>query len=98
MMRPVVGLTKPVGIQKPNYSKANTLRVYPNPAHTLLYIELPEIPENHLTVMNMQGKVVIDQMLDGNVLNVSSLSKGIYILNIFDPSKNTNYTTKFIIQ
>ncbi len=98
MMRPVVGLTKPVGIQKPNTSKANTLRVYPNPAHTLLYIELPTNSENHLTVMNMQGKLVIDQMLDGNVLNVETLSKGIYILNIFDPSKNTNYTTKFIIQ
>ncbi|MCX6190397.1 MAG: T9SS type A sorting domain-containing protein [Bacteroidetes bacterium] len=99
MMRPVTGKQVSIitGLQDLPTNPPKTLSVYPNPAHALLYIDLPENENQRISIMDMQGKMVKQMPMQSNVINVQDLTKGIYFLNIFDPSKNQSYKTKFII-
>ena len=94
----MVGKEKQVGIQNKITKTSKSVVVYPNPAHSMLYIDLDENENNLITITSMQGKVVKQMPMQSRVIEVDDLTKGIYILNIFDPVLNQTYTTKFIIQ
>ncbi len=98
MMRPVVGKLQAVGIKAANSNYAKPVSVYPNPAHALLYIAMDENENNLFRIMDMNGKTIKEGPMQNRILDVHELSEGIYILNIFDPALNQNYTTKFVIQ
>jgi hypothetical protein len=57
------------------------LKVYPNPATDIVNVSSNKKIEN-ITVIDMTGKKV-QSFKAGNQINVSSLAKGIYILQVY---------------
>ncbi len=75
------------------------LRVYPNPANYMVFIETGEGAIDQVQVFNIQGQMVLDQAgeASGRVqLNVSTLSPGMYVIQV--SSGNTVSTQKLQIQ
>lgn len=75
--------------QKPEKAKANDaeneLKIYPNPVHELLTIQIPETSKiNLLRILDLNGRELIKQKfhsLDSRVyLNTSELPEGIFLL------------------
>ncbi len=71
-------------------SLTSEINVYPNPANDYLTIESPDNSKLHYNLYDLSGKLVLTGTLNGNKLNISNLSPGIYILDI-------NRTNKFKI-
>ncbi|MCX6267318.1 MAG: T9SS type A sorting domain-containing protein [Bacteroidetes bacterium] len=103
MIRPVVGKPIPLGIGDMVASEAKVI-VYPNPCHTgVLHLRLPDSYEKRrlpgdgkILVYNLIGKV---QLTTGyrNEIDVSSLTNGLYFLEIKDRSGIRVGGSKFII-
>ena len=62
-----------------NKNEPNKLLISPSPASSVVTICGVE-PNTFVKVYNISGIMVITSTLDGNILNVSNLSKGIYIV------------------
>lgn len=67
--------------------------VYPNPAHTILNIRTQE-SINNVAIYNIYGQKVMEAKT--STVDVSSLSNGIYIINIISDSKES--TLRFVKQ
>jgi len=60
-------------------SAAVTPRIYPNPAHDVLHIDLQSADEAHLTLHDITGRVVMDKLIGyGEHIDVSALPRGMY--------------------
>ncbi len=59
------------------------LRVYPNPVHEYMTIEMPDLTVDRILVRDMQGKLWLDQSGAQNTLEVKELPAGFYILSVF---------------
>ncbi len=77
-----------------NFNK-NTFAVYPNPA-TNGFVNISSTSNEAITVtvFDILGKQVINQTVNNNVLNVATLTSGVYILKI---SQNKNTITKKLV-
>ncbi len=74
------------------------VNVYPNPSNGTFTISLPEGTETVLSVMDLTGKSVYKNNVSGTTtINLSSMYKGIYLLNIYDATTNTNVVKKLVI-
>jgi hypothetical protein len=75
----------------------NGVSIYPNPAKSILTINCVGMKE--LNIINSLGQTVIHRTISNNVyqLNIQSLSKGLYLLNIIT-TKNNVYNEKLIVQ
>jgi hypothetical protein len=74
-----------------------SIEVFPNPANAYLQINLNKASNNNTaTVIDLQGRKLINQTFNGysNHLNITTLSKGMYLLNI--TTENGNSFVKFI--
>ena len=71
--------------------------VYPNPGTNLLNIK-STCNEMEFELININGQVVIRQMLDNNcsVINAESIKSGIYFYRLFDKKNKTVETGKWI--
>lgn len=60
----------------------NDLRIYPNPATTTVRLDLPGSTLTHATLLDMQGRQVLDVQLSSSeqVIDVSALPKGMYLV------------------
>ena len=67
------------------------IKVYPNPAHQTLFIS----KEAHMKLHSIDGKIVAEKY--GTSLDVSYLSKGMYILHIGDDKNNAFTSHKVIV-
>ena len=67
--------------------------IYPNPVKEVLYIAGASgiQPNETVEIYHLTGKKIVDGQLNGNSINVSSLSPGVYILKI------GNYTSRFVV-
>ncbi len=75
------------------------LRVYPNPANHMVFVETGEGAIDQVRVYNIQGQMVLDHAGDasGRVqLNVSALTPGIYMMQV--SSGNSVSTQKLQVQ
>lgn len=75
--------------------------IYPNPASHELHIDLPFVSETiatSITLSDMQGRrmAYCDQVAQSNVMNVSSLNNGIYILTV--KSGNSQKSYKIVVK
>lgn len=70
----------------------NEISIYPNPATDLIYIKNLKGLNNY-KILDLSGRIVIQNFLDEDKINVSSLIKGNYILQIM--SKNNIRNFKF---
>ena len=73
------------------------LKVYPNPASSTLTVDLPkEAKEGRVQIINMAGKVVLEERLHDKMLNISLLPSGMYQLQV--RTSDGLRTQKFIKQ
>jgi len=72
--------------------------VYPNPAKNMLNIEFTEIKKNNISLINVQGKEVLQMETEesGCKLDLTNIADGIYFLNIKNAEGQQN--EKIIIQ
>lgn len=71
------------------------IKVYPNPAQSILNINLSPAEISHISITNITGQVLI-QLKNQNQIDISGLSKGIYLITITQgPFKQTQ---KFVKQ
>ncbi|MDR1740211.1 MAG: T9SS type A sorting domain-containing protein, partial [Bacteroidales bacterium] len=73
-------------------SKANSVKIYPNPATSNITIDLENI--KNINVLNMGGKTVMNAG-NSNVINVGKLPAGVYFIKIMQNTGVIKYS-KFI--
>lgn len=75
---------------------AQGLLIYPNPANDILVVEMPASNGGDIEVLNALGQIEMHAFAAGNKaeINTSSLSEGVYMLNIRQGDKT--YTRKFL--
>lgn len=79
-----------------------TLRVYPNPAHSVLRIsgDPTELGNARYRIFNLTGKLLKTGYLDYNretTLDVSTMKSGAYIVEIYNAEKNLLANKKFVV-
>ena len=79
-----------------NYEVLNTVRVYPNPSVSILNIEVENNVYSTISLIDGLGKVVLEQQFT-NQLDVSSLSKGVYFIQLIGESENP-FVQKILIE
>ncbi len=78
--------------------QASSIRIYPNPADTMLFLEnLPELKKPVARIYSIDGKLIKKERLEGNNIDVSSLQPGTYILKIQAKHK-FGFTKRIIIK
>lgn len=89
-MNVIVGSVDP--IQK------HSIRIYPNPANTFLYVEMENNTNAEFCLMDLAGKCVLREKLSGERtrIDLSSLSSGSYLVSI--ASKGSTSYHKLIIE
>ncbi|MBA3649876.1 MAG: T9SS type A sorting domain-containing protein [Chitinophagales bacterium] len=65
------------------------IQIYPNPATDQLHIEAPSIHNATVIILNLLGQVVLKQQFSDNAsIEISTLPKGMYLINITDKKGN----------
>lgn len=60
-----------------------SFKLYPNPAYTdVVFIKTSQNGDKHVTVYDVFGKIVLDDKLRGNSLDISKLVSGVYLLKV----------------
>lgn len=78
-------------------SKQEYIKVYPNPATSVLHIEIPEsVVEYELSVIDFIGKKVY--FGNEKQIDVSRYSKGMYLLSLVDTKTAKRYISKFVVK
>jgi hypothetical protein len=72
------------------------LKMYPNPAKNILYIETALNSNIDVTIVDVLGKEVLNTKAVNNSVDVTSLQSGIYIVKIAEEGKNA--TRKLVIE
>lgn len=74
------------------------LRIYPNPAHDLVSIDLPDNNESIITIINAFGEVVLNEKTSAKnvTLKIDSLTNGVYFIKL--ESEEGASALKFIKQ
>jgi uncharacterized protein (TIGR02145 family) len=60
---------------------------YPNPANQKLYLKNILSLNAYVTIYDLQGKQVMNRKITSNYIDISTLSKGIYLVKIIDSEK-----------
>lgn len=76
-----------------NVSVAESIRIFPNPAISVLNIESPV--SVNIAIVSVDGKILIEQA-GASVIDISSLANGIYLLKIYDDQNGLIKTDKFV--
>jgi hypothetical protein len=63
------------------------IHVYPNPTSSNLVIDAGGLHVKEVQVIDLPGKVVFVTQLENNMMNISQLPKGVYILKIMTDSE-----------
>lgn len=85
----------PVSVKEQKEMEDEVL-IYPNPANQFIHIELPQSEEIKIEILDSAGKLFISKLGNGKVneIDLSSLSKGIYLVQV--TSKSGKTTQKII--
>ena len=95
MIRPVVGAPIPVPEGVASIETA-CFQIHPNPASNMLTVVMPEQRVLvHYRVFDAFGRLVENGRGENNVLNVSNLSPGLYLLQVTDQT-GAAFTQKFV--
>ena len=66
----------------PKMAPDSGIQVSPNPFQDRLHIEIPEGSSRQVRMTDMQGRVVLAEEMQGNVLDVRELPSGMYLLEV----------------
>jgi len=88
----MIEITPSLGIN--DFSKCN-VKLYPNPTHSVLNLSVNDgICLDKITIVDITGKIAIEQTENLSKINVEQLSKGVYILTAY--SGDQKFQEKFI--
>lgn len=73
----------------------NNINIYPNPVDDILTISSTDNAISRIEIFDISGRNIYNQKYYTNTINLSSLSKGVYFLKIYDIN-NFNSMFKFI--
>ncbi|MBC7885732.1 MAG: T9SS type A sorting domain-containing protein, partial [Saprospiraceae bacterium] len=76
-------------------NEINGVTVYPNPADQMLYINTTYLSEAIIRNLSAQTLFRFKMDIGENVLNISTLKSGLYILEIKKDSKNSSFLKFF---
>ena len=66
-----------------NEYQGNGFQYYPNPSHDIIRVATGVNPELQMNISDLTGKIIyIDNVSGSKSINISSLSKGIYIISV----------------
>lgn len=88
----------PVGIES-SFNTSQKFGVYPNPTSGKLFFSFPmESLLQQVIIYDAQGRMLLEsQVEDGDSLDISFLSEGIYFVTVCDEDSSFNYTSKFVV-
>lgn len=88
----------PVGVDEDEATK--DISVYPNPASENLYVNMAGILGANVSIFDITGKKVSQQILTEklNSVNVASLANGMYVYQVNSNTNGTLKTGKFIVK
>ena len=89
-------LQDPIDTRNSFVSAPAMLQLYPNPAHDQLNIYAGDLEVYSVSVMSLNGAVISQTRLDKNVLDVSQLKPGVYMISI--ATDKDIFVKKFIKQ
>lgn len=98
MIRPSFGTFT----SNPNSFRKNEIainyKLFPNPTRDVLYFESEDYQFTHCNVRiyNIMGVMLLNSVSENNAINVSSLNKGIYLIQITSIDNKKSITSKFI--
>jgi len=73
-----------------------TLTTYPNPVKDVLYLK-SETKIDKIVIFDLNGRKVLEKEWDGiDKINVESLVKGIYVIQIYARNEEKSNSLKFI--
>ncbi len=76
-------------------SNLKQISIYPNPTYSLIHISINDaIVVNKVTIVDITGKIVLEQTENINSINVEKLEKGVYIITEYADDKK--YEEKFL--
>ncbi|RYD86815.1 MAG: T9SS type A sorting domain-containing protein, partial [Sphingobacteriales bacterium] len=87
-----VGEDCALGIGDPDFDSA--VRMYPNPANTIVHIESGLSPVTKVALYSLLGSTIIETT--AHDINVGGLARGLYLVKIY--SGNTFVTKKLMVQ
>ena len=79
-----------------NQNNIAGLKIYPNPAKNTLIVSSDSFAEKQVVLYDVLGKVVLNTKVINNALNISAISKGIYVAKITEEGKTA--TRKVVIE
>jgi hypothetical protein len=71
----------------------NGIRIYPNPATTVLSVDAPE--KVNIRLLSIDGKLLIEQN-NATTIDVSMLPNALYLIMIYDDNNLLLTTSKFV--
>lgn len=101
MIQPVISsnLNYVLGIDNDTKVEAKNSNVYPNPTSDILNFELADPNANYeVQVIDLSGRVVIDQNLNTRSIDFSKFRNGIYIVKLLHIESNSEETFKVVKQ
>jgi hypothetical protein len=72
-------------------SDQGSVKIYPNPANNYVSFENSCSKDLRIMVFNEMGRLVLESFPENNITDISSLKKGIYLINIIDPEKSSTF-------
>lgn len=78
------------------FSQIDGLKMYPNPAKNVLYIETAINNEVSVNIFDVLGKQVLNSKVNNNIVNIQSLNTGIYVVKITE--NDVTATQKLIVE
>jgi hypothetical protein len=99
MIRPIFGkwLNPPVGVNNQMLPERLTVSIYPNPASSVVTIKLPNDEQAFVELCDITGRVIVAETISQNLLHLSSVSDGMYLIKIMQPSTGLTTTQKLLI-
>ena len=82
---------------RPAQNREETIKVFPNPASSYLYISKPQPTTGTYTISDLSGRIIQQGTLSNDhltAISVASLASGIYLLQVGDVERIT--TTRFL--
>ncbi len=71
----------PSAVTEPKTNLPQSLKLYPNPARDYTMVDLPENSRHQLRIFDMQGKLLLEQLVEGGRQELSlQLPAGMYLV------------------
>jgi len=85
-------------VSVPYTPAAAIAKVFPNPAHDILYVDIMDNAVQHVAVVDVTGKVIDNYMVTGSrlTINTATLPAGMYVLHFSGNGKEVS--AKFVKQ